>query len=134
MTTTSAARAAPKLSLPLTAAEPPAACMSLAAASALSFDRDPSTIRYPASAQRLASAEPRSPVPPRTAMVGCVGNSLASSLRRTATKVHWHCLSSLYGTMFRNTISLRSDLDPEWRRLGQRGHRRSSTIEEIDRA
>src|SRR5712691_11630432 len=86
MTTTSAARAAPKLSLPLTAAEPPAACMSLAAASALSFDRDPSTIRYPASAQRLASAEPRSPVPPRSAMVGRPCNDLALFVQANRNK------------------------------------------------
>src|SRR5438128_866178 len=67
------------------AVEPPAACMSLAAASALSFDRDPSTIRYPAPAQRFASAEPRSPVPPRVAMVGRSCNDLTLFAQANST-------------------------------------------------
>src|SRR5262249_15039026 len=69
MTTMSAVRAAPRLSSPVTLAEAMSALIALAAASALSLAREPSTIRYPAVAQRVASAEPRSPVPPRMAMV-----------------------------------------------------------------
>src|SRR5665811_1074004 len=65
----SAASAAAQLSSPRTLV-PICAAGARAAAAALSFARGPSTTEQPAVAHSRASPEPRSPVPPITAIVG----------------------------------------------------------------